>query len=311
MRRYWGIGLTLLLVAGALLLPWGWFALRDASTMGSIHGETLDPLTVTQLDRSYERDLYNRLCAYLEASAADDVVCSQKDIDQEEESLWANISQAKESVLMIMLADLDYYVSSADGQTSIESCTQYVLMRKSDGQILLVANYIRLLKEDGSHTELLIDGVDGTVYYMESEESRGYYEKYGLTPWMDWTDPQALEWMWLLRENYQSEVIDSNAYTVSWQVEGDSLVQDVLQYTDLYIRVKRQENKQIYCCLLFFGNLSDSWTMELEEMEGENFGFRRRFGLYQVIRHIPELAEKAALTDYWSLTSEEEIKEMP
>lgn len=308
MRRYWGIGLTVLLVIGALLLPQGWFALRDASTMGSMHGETVDPLTVTQLDRSYERNIYHRLSSFLEASAADDVVCSRKKIEQDEESLWENISQAQESVLMTVLQDLGFYGIFLDGQNVIESCTQYVLMRKSDGQILLVANDIHLLREDGCHTEMLIDGVDGTVYYAEGEESEGLIEKYGLSPWVDWIDLQAVEWMWLLCDNYQAENINgTGSYSGGWKADGNISVigseekqQSILQYTDLYIRIKREENKQIYCCLLAFGNLSDSWTMEWEVEEGENF--RLRFGLHQVIRNIPELAERVAFTDYWSLT---------
>ncbi len=317
MRRYWGIGLTLLLVAGALLLPWGWFALRDASTMGSIHGETLDPLTVTQLDRSYERSIYNRLSAYLEASAADDVVCSRKEIEQDEESLWENIGQAQESTLLMAAQALGYdYGVFVDRQDVIESCTQYVLMRKSDGQILLAANDIHLLRKDGCHTEMLIDGVDGTVYYAEYEENGEFYEKYGLSSWMDWIEPQAVEWLWMLNDSYQSEPINrTEAYYDSIKVkENFSIVsnteewQGVLEYTDFSIRIRKEENKRIYCCLLAFGSLSDSWTMEWEEEDGN---FRLRFGLYQVIRNIPELAEKAVLTDYWSLTGEEEIEETP
>lgn len=308
MRRYWGIGLTVLLVIGALLLPQGWFALQDASTMGSMHGEALDPLTVTWLDHSYERNIYNRLRAYLEASAVDDVVCSRKEIEQDEESLWENIGQAQESVLMMVLRDLGFYGIFADGQNVIESCTQCVLMRKSDGQILLVANDIHLRREDGGHTEMLIDGVDGTVYYAESEESEGFYEKYGLSPWGDWIEPQAVEWLWLLNDNYQSEPVNIiGVYSDSWKVEENMSIigspgewQGVLEYTDFYIRIKKEENKQIYCCLLAFGNLSDSWTMEWKDVEGENF--RLQFGLHQVIRNIPELAERAAFTDYWSLT---------
>lgn len=317
MRRYWGIGLTVLLVIGALLLPQGWFVLRDASTMGSMHGETLDPLTVTQLDRSYERNIYNRLSSYLEASATDDVVCSQKDIDQGEESLWENIGQAQESVLLMALQELGYYGIFMGNQNVIESCTQYVLMRKSDGQILLVANDIHMLGEDGCHTEMLIDGVDGTVYYVESELQGESYEKYGLSPWMDWIDPQAVDWMWLLCDNYQSEhLISTEFYSGLWKVEenisvteSDEKQQSILQYTDLYICIKREENKQIYCCLLAFGNLADSWTMELEEVEGESFSHRLRFGLHQVIKNIPELAERVAFTDYWSLTDAAEETE--
>lgn len=315
MKRYWGIGLTVLLVIGALLLPQGWFALRDASTMGSMHGEALDPLTVTQLDRSYERNIYNRLRIYLEASAVDDVVCSQKEIGQDEESLWENIGQAQESILMMVMPDLGFYGIFVDRQNVIESCTQYVLMRKSDGQILLVANDIHLLREDGSHTEMLIDGIDGTVYYAEDEESGGFYEKYGLSPWADWIESQAVEWMWLLNENYQSEPIDgTGAYIDSWEVEENCFIisntgewQSVLEYTDFYIRIRKEENKRIYCCLLAFGNLSDSWTMEWEETDGN---FRLRFGLRQVIRNIPEMAERAAFTDYWNLTGEG-IEEVP
>ncbi|MBO5283330.1 MAG: hypothetical protein J6B43_09435 [Lachnospiraceae bacterium] len=317
MRRYWGIGLTVLLVIGALLLPRGWFALRDASTMGSMHGEALDPLTVTQLDRSYERNIYKRLSSYLEAAAIEDVVCSQKDIDQEEESLWDNISQAQESVLMTALQDLGYYGIAVGRQSVIESCTQYVLMKKSDGQILLVANDIHLLREDGCHTEMLIDGVDGTVYYAESEERAESYEKYGLSPWMDWFDSQAVDWMWLLCDNYQSENINSTAFDSGYRdveenisaVGSEEKQQYILQYTDRYIGIISEENKQSYCCLLAFGNLADSWTVELEAVEEEAFSYRLRLGLHQVIRNIPELAEKVAFTDYWSLTGAAEETE--
>ncbi len=61
MGRYLGMGMTVLLVMAAVYLPQGWFALRDAASLDRVQEEVLAPLMVAQLDRSYERDIYQRM----------------------------------------------------------------------------------------------------------------------------------------------------------------------------------------------------------------------------------------------------------
>lgn len=198
LKQYLWAGLAVLLVAAALFVPQGWFALRDAASLNRTHGEALSPLMVAQLGRSYERNIRERMSAI----ALQDVICSSKEIDPGNESLWENIGQAENNLLMEALRD-NKYVLSAEAQglePVIESCTQYVLMGQSDGQILLIANDIYLDKGDGCHMELLLDGVDGTIYYLESEENNSIPR---LGNWMD--DYNAWSWWWMLNDAYYTE----------------------------------------------------------------------------------------------------------
>ena len=147
------MGLAVLLVMTALYLPQGWFALRDAASLGRVQGEALAPLMVAQLDRSYERDINQRMRTYMEAYVQGDVNCSSKEIDPSDESLWEIINQADNCQLMDRLQGLQFVSNGAMAgwDSNIESCIQYVLIRRSDGQILLVANDILLDKGDGCH----------------------------------------------------------------------------------------------------------------------------------------------------------------
>ena len=51
------------------------------------------------------------------------------------------------------------------------------------------------------------------------------------------------------------------------------------------------------CCLLAFGELADSWTMELAKKDQKTF-YRVRMGLPWVVRAIPEMAERISLAEY-------------
>lgn len=313
--RYMEIGLAVLLVLAALYLPQGWFVLRDAASMGRVQGEALAPLMVAQLDRSYERDIYQRLRAYMEAYAREDVNCSSKEVDPGDESLWENISQAEDCRLMAALKGWQYVTdASMKGQESvIESCSQYVLMRKSDGQILLVANDILLDKGYGRHMELLIDGVDGTLYYLESEEEN-YYPL--LPKWFD--DSYAWDWWWLLNETYCTEdekrleeeyneemgrvalgregSLTVNVYNTEYAGQYDSDGISVSDFSGTW--VLNEGDTDIYCCLLTFGEVQDSWAMEIEKQEGEDYFYRIRVGLPGVVNSVPEMAERISLTEY-------------
>ena len=52
-----------------------------------------------------------------------------------------------------------------------------------------------------------------------------------------------------------------------------------------------------FCCLLAFGELADSWTMEVETLYREKVQ-RIRLGLPWVVRAIPEMAERISLAEY-------------
>lgn len=315
MKRFLGIGLTLLLVIGAIFIPQGWFALKDASIMEDIHGGFLDPLAVTQLDRSYERNIYDRMSAYMEAAAIENVMCSQKEVDPESDSLLENLGQAESSVLMMVLLDDEYL--SIGSNIVVESCSQYTLMRKSDGQILLVANDLHLVKEDGCHMELLIDGVDGTVYYLESEEN------IALPGFLYWSEGLCAKWLWMLCDNYQIATVDTvniekyeTENTAFFDMDKQTVLKEELSqvYIDewggIYVRLKGETGKDTYCCRLYFGPLSDSWTMEMEEGTGEGYAGRIRLGFHSIIQYIPELAERVAFVDYWSIGAEDEEVEI-
>lgn len=327
LSQYLWVGLAALLVIAALFVPQGWFALRDAAALNRTHGETLSPLMVAQLNRSYERDINERMNVFMNALDLQDVICSSKEIDPGSESLWENIRQAENSLMMEWLIDASF-IRNAEAQgwePVIESCAQYVLMRQSDGQILLVANDIYLDKGDGCYMELLLDGVDGTVYYLESMENN-------LAPqigkWMDGT----LAWYWwqmlnadyhteteLLREDveniagyidkkranleYEERVFDADAIFDELTPEESEAVSAgwVRIFSESYpnIWVLSTLNKDIYCCQLYFGELADSWAMETEEVQDEGtLQYRLRLGLSGVVQAIPEMAERISLAKY-------------
>ena len=332
MRRYLGIGLTILLIMTALLLPGWWFALRDAASQSRMQGEALAPLMVAQLDRSYENDIHERMSAYFAANAQGNVICSSKEVDAGNEALWENVVQTEQSILMRTLLGSGYvspYGEKWGDDMVVKSCTQYVLIRESDGQILLVANDIHLERGDGGRVELLIDGLDGTVYYAESEEEE-------TIPLQDWMDGNAWEWWWILCENYHAESSDlvSDSEQVSnyeyWgryvdtykgsksqsvnaeislynsdkelpvlseyfqDVKWIRLMESGLSPSDVWIASWAQ--KDVYCCQLSFGHISDSWSMETERTE-EDF-YRIRLGFPGVVRSIPEMAQRIDLAQY-------------
>ncbi|MDE7222576.1 MAG: hypothetical protein K2O34_02195 [Acetatifactor sp.] len=349
LNRSLGLALPVVLALAALYAPKGWFALRDAASMDRVHGEALSPLMVAQLDSSYERDIHDRLSACLEAIAAQDVMCSAKEVDPNNESLQENVEQANRGLVMETLI-YDEFVTTSEKQgwnSVIESCTQYVLMRQSDGQILLVANDVHVDKGNGCHMELLLDGVDGTLYYLENEQTNslsGMRERirgYG-----------AWNWWWILNDTYRTEdAIRLNEYYLEQDSEDmvynaaasydSDIIYDVniqgifeqdgivvitrydsygdpreeIWYTKEEIATLKEEgkwifegghpniaissemNKETYCCLLTFGEISDSWTMEIEE-DGETFRWRIRLGLPSIIQAIPEMAQRISLMEY-------------
>ena len=343
LNRYLGIGLPVVLVLAALFVPQGWFALRDAASADRVHGETLSPLMVAQLDSSYESDIHDRMSACLEAIASQDVLCSSKEVDPGNEALRENIELADRSILMGTLI-YDQLMASPEKQgldSAIVSCTQYVLMRQSDGQILLVANDIHMVKSDGWHMELLLDGVDGTIYYLENEE---YASRPSMRKWMEGYG--AWNWWWILNDTYYTEEVkrlndyydredaEISAYNAS--ISYDPYIQkvdkqdgyilitryteygeiiDELFFTEDEVEALKAEgkwafeggnpniwvssvmNKETYCCLLTFGEISDSWTMEVEEDE-EGLLCWIRLGLPSVIRAIPEMAQRISLAEY-------------
>lgn len=336
--RFLGIGLAAALVAVALYFPRAWFALRDAASQGRIQEESLAPLMVAPFDRSYERDIYERMRAYIEAYAQGDVNCSAKEIDPESETLQENIDDGKSSLLLEALIE-QMYVRDAKMYgwiPTIESCTQYVLMRKSDGQILLVANDIRLDKGDGCHMELLLDGVDGTVYYLQSEE-------YNFGPRLKkWLDDRVWDWWWILNESYCTEDIKSLNESYEEQpydsdrilVGTDGVIYDTLTgqsvnldinwdknqtllnggtqfiryaYPNLWVSVEK--NKETYCCLLSYGELSHSWSMEIESLDSGNYQYRIRLGLPGIVKSIPEMAARISLAEYEEVYDAEESEE--
>lgn len=320
LSQYLWVGLAALLVIAALFVPQGWFALRDAASLNRTHGETLSPLMVAQLNRSYERDINERMNVFMNALALQDVICSSKEIDPGNESLWENIRQAESSLMMEWLMD-GQFIRNAEEQgwdSTIESCAQYVLMRQSDGQILMVANDIYLDKGDGCHMELLLDGVDGTVYYLESMENNPHLQ---MGKWMD----GYVAWYWwqMLNADYHTEDIVGNIEKIGAknyleyeerEFDADAFFDELTPeereavsagwvqiFSDSYphIWVLSALNKDIYCCQLNFGEIADSWAMETEKVQVEGtMQYRVRLGLSGVIQAIPEMAERISLAKY-------------
>lgn len=330
LSQYLWVGLAALLVIAALFVPQGWFALRDAASLNRTHGETLSPLMVAQLNRSYERDINERMSVFMNALAMQDVICSSKEIDPGNESLWENIRQAESSLMMEWLMDASF-IRNAEAQgwePVIESCVQYVLMRQSDGQILLVANDIYLDRGDGRHREFLLDGVDGTVYYLDEEDNSDLR----IGRWMD----GYLAWHWwqMLNTDYHTEdaellhedvavediagYIDkkrAKSYSESNVFDADVLFDEltpegreavsagwvqIFSDSSPHIWVFSSLNKDIYCCQLYFGEIADSWSMETEELQ-EDEGtqqYRVRLGLAGVVQAIPEMAKRISLAKY-------------
>lgn len=324
--RYVGIGIAVLLVLAALYLPQVWFALRDAASQSRVQGEALVPLTVAQLDRSYERDIYERMCAFMEAYAKEDVNCSTKEIDPETESLWENIRQSETCILLEALRDAAYMTLSEEKgwDSVIESCTQYVLMRQSDGQILLVANDICLDRGDGCRQELLIDGVDGTVYYLYSEET-------GRLPSLwEWVDFEAWNWWWILNDTYHTETAKT-LEELYFNLEEDTTI-----YIDAGRAINKKTGEQVgfydpesgrifgypemmlsssvddvdtCCCLLDFGQTQSGWSMEIDAWGRKDksaaFLYQIRLGLPGVVNSIPEMKERISLPEYDQINHEE------
>lgn len=354
LNRYLGLALPVVLALAALFVPQGWFALRDAADVDRVHGEVLSPLMVAQLDSNYERDIHNRLSACLEAIAAQDVMCSAKEVDPDNEALLENIEQANRSLLMELFLS-EQFVTTSEKQgwdSAIKSCTQYVLMRKSDGQILLVANDIYMDKGNGWHMELLLDGMDGTLYYLEDEEF------ITLPDIRDWIGGYGLwSWWWILNDTYYTEnaqrlnsyyleedseniVYDAQASydagtsiniqrihagdgngdgsvfvsTYKYNEYGETIQADY--YTKAEVDALKEAgdwifsegispniwtfsemNRETYCFQLAFGEISGSWTMEVEE-DGEKKQRRMRLGLPGIVQAIPEMAQRISLAEY-------------
>lgn len=338
LKRYLGLGLTVLLVLAALFVPQCWFALRDAASVDRVHGEVLSPLMVAQLDRNYEHDIYERMSACLMAVNSQDVVCSSKEIDPDSESLWENIGQAEENRLVKALNwDVVVLTAGEGWQPSIESCMQYALVRKSDGQILLVVNDILLDKGDGQRMELLLDGVDGTIYYLKSEWD---YTGKRWHKWYDNRDRQCWYWWQILNEVYytkENKIVGTEGYgaenvaLTGWEIntvaaaydaynglvnlnelteeEIEALRRLMLCVDDdgrvkIWYRTAYEDNNDCishtFCCLLAFGELADSWTMEMEVLIPLNQEVFQRveMGLPWVVRAIPEMAERISLAEY-------------
>lgn len=326
MRRYLGIGLTVLLIMAALFMPDWWFALRDAASRNRVQGENLAPLMVAQLDRSYENDIHARLNAYFEAGSMGDVICSSKKIDTGSETLWENLGQAQQSLLMQMLQGNGYlspYGEKWGYAIDVESCTQYVLIRESDGQILLVANDIHLYGENDRHMELLLDGLDGTVYYVESEEDLAI-------PLERWAGEEGWELWYVLSENYhasytEEEVVEVDAY-IDINTDTDMVISasgtKMETFSDVGNKAPREyfadvqwiqifdtqnswsagwENREVYCCQLDYGTVSDCWSLETEETE--NGFYRIRLGFPRVVNFIPEMAERIELAEFSQIYS--------
>lgn len=326
-----GIGAAILLAMAALFLPGGWFMLRDAASLGRMQGETLAPLMVAQLDRSYENDIYRRMSAYFAACAAGDVICSSKEVDAGNEALWDNIGQSEQSVLMQSMIDALVPYGELGKNRILESCTQHVLMRESDGQILLVTNDIRLASEDDSRIELLIDGLDGTIYYI-GIEAHFVFSLETLE------DTDAWELWWMLSENYHAQTdtlwteIEQRTEVEQWGADAYTLkeLKAILdrtskvfvnsaqssEYKEIapsayfedagWIRfmgngpisawVASWGDRDVYCCQLVFEHLSNGWSMVVTNT-GKKISLVQ-MGFPDVVNAIPEMAERIELPQY-------------
>ncbi len=305
MKRYAGIGMAVLLILAALFVPKGWFALRDAASSNNFQEGSLAPLVVAELDRSYERRVYERIRNYLGAQATGDVICSSKEIDTENENLEEELYQAMNCVLVSALQDRGYMMLGeklGGAPVGIESCTQYVLIRESDGQILLVANDILLSKGEGIYAELLIDGVDGTVYYLSSDEYGDIRKTQALLH-----DGDIELWYWLANDNYAilSEVYESahddmeetEDVTLNVQENVASTVINYLDnaYSDAWIY--EDESALTFCYRLLFGQNMTSWSLEIDDIEESNY-IRLRVGFQAIVSAIPEMAQRIELSRY-------------
>lgn len=340
MRKYLGLGLTIILAAAALFLPGLWFWLRDLSSLNRVQGETLAPLMVAQLDSSYEKDVYRRLSAYFAACNQEDVICSAKEIDPDSEAVRENVMQLEDCGLMQLMLDggyffyeyLNYGIWPYDemGNTLlVERCTQYVLIRESDGQILLVANDIQLTDENGLRMELLLDGLDGTLYYAESSEGTEYH--YVDVAMSEWSDGDAWDLLEILNETYHldfSRLIGEDEEAVLtydslyWHKNTasnstdprvflygaggkESAFSEYLQDADRInfmgfepaeIWMASWDDKDVFCSQLSFGDTAASWSLEVEEAEPHTY--RARMGFPEVVRFIPEMARRIELPQY-------------
>lgn len=304
MKRYAGIGTAALLILAALFLPRGWFMLRDAASLDNFHEESLAPLMVAELDSGYERRTFERIRNYMGTQAVGDVICSSKEIDAGNESLWEELDLAMTGELPTFLLDMGLVAlgEKYGALLEIESCTQYVLIRESDGQILLVANDILLRKDSGAYAELLIDGVDGTVYYLRSEEYGDVHKEQARL-----MDSDILLWYWLANNAYGIQQEDSEiAYIDVEEVENVNLNMSGNK-TELLINYEENaysnawifedESTLTLCYRLRFGQNLTSWSLELHDMEGQNL-VCYQMGFPAIVSAIPEMAQRIELSQY-------------
>lgn len=304
MKRFAGIGMAVLLILAALFLPRGWFVLRDAAALDNFHEESLAPLMVAELDSSYERRTFERIRNYMGAQATGDVICSSKDVDIGNESLQEELEQAMTCTLVNVLQEYGFVGLGEEygAPVEIESCTQYVLIRESDGQILLVANDILLSKGDGIYAELLIDGVDGTVYYLSSDE-------YGDIRDMQFLlyDSDIQLWYRVANDTYailseanesaytDVEVNESYDLNINGAKTGTLINYLDSAYSDAWIY--EDESSLTFCYRLPFGQNLTSWSLEINDIE-ENKLIRLQVGFQAIVSAIPEMAQRIELARY-------------
>ncbi len=70
-----------------------------------------------------------------------------------------------------------------------------------------------------------------------------------------------------------------------------------------------ERNKETYCCLLSYGELSHSWSMEIESLDSGNYQYRIRLGLPGIVKSIPEMAARISLAEYEEVYDAEESEE--
>lgn len=302
MKRFAGIGMVVLLILAALFLPRGWFVLRDAAALDNFHEESLAPLMVADLDSSYERRTFERIRNYMGAQATGDVICRSKDVDIENAGLQEELEQAMTCTLMNVLQEYGLVELGYGAPIEIESCTQYVLIRESDGQILLVANDILLSKGDGIYAELLVDGVDGTVYYLGSDEYGNIRKVQSVL-----YDSDIQLWYWvasdtyaLLSDNDESPYTDvevNESYTLNVSGEKTGALTSYLDsaYSDVWIY--EDESSLTFCYRLPFGQNLTSWSLEINDIEENNL-IRFQIGFQAIVSEIPEMAQRIELAQY-------------